>query len=71
MTHSSIVEENQNNCRRKNCRTSHLLRGLVINVKKIINGTLSTEVVGLNTARYWIQSKQILYCENKDTKIIF
>ncbi len=25
-THSSIVEENQNNCRRKNCRTSHLLR---------------------------------------------
>ena len=26
MTHSSIVEENQNNCPRKNCRTSHLLR---------------------------------------------
>ncbi len=25
-THSSIVEQNQNNCRRKNCRTSHLLR---------------------------------------------
>jgi hypothetical protein len=29
MTHSSIVEENQNNCRRKNCRTSHLLRSEV------------------------------------------
>jgi hypothetical protein len=25
-TYSSIVDLNQNNCRRKNCRTSHLLR---------------------------------------------
>ena len=25
MTHSSIVEQNQNNCQRKNCLTSHLL----------------------------------------------
>ncbi len=26
MTHSSMVKENQNNCQRTNCRTSHLLR---------------------------------------------
>ena len=34
-THSSIVEQNQNNCRRKNCQTSHLLR-LISVLKKII-----------------------------------
>jgi hypothetical protein len=38
-TYSSIVELNQNNCQRKNCRTSHLLwnLGLKSTINKIID----------------------------------
>ncbi len=41
MTHSSIVKQNQNNCRRKNCRSSHLLRKsiqwLIVYFQNIVN----------------------------------
>ena len=41
-THSSIVEENQNNCQRKNCRTSHLLLELLQKIIIFSKNTFKT-----------------------------
>ena len=44
-TNSCIVELFQNNCRRKNCRTSHLLRSHVVHKMSVILSILECSTI--------------------------
>jgi hypothetical protein len=54
-THSSIVKQNQNYCRRKNCRTSHLLR-LLTDKKYLGLPPIKRILRNLLNFRYWERS---------------